>query len=140
MQQFGVLLVLLVASVGDVLGDCTGEPTTFQPGELAIGGKKGKCSNAEVVEATVECSGECTSNSKITFVPGKKPNFEGECKCCKIQTEEKEVKLKCTGKDGVEKEITKTVKFPSSCGCGDCKKGGKKGGKGGKGKRGGKRG
>merc|ERR550519_861809 len=88
------------------------------------------------VRMLTQCTGTCDSTSKVTFTPGKKPEFEGECNCCKLQPEEMEVKLKCTKTDGTDAEITKTMKFPTSCGCGECKKKGKKGGK--KGKKGGK--
>jgi len=132
MYKLSILLVLLVASVGDVLGVCTGTSKTFAPGELKLSGKKGDCENKESVSGILECTGNCDSSTKITFVPGKKPSFEGNCNCCKLDASEKtEVKLSCTLKDGSKKDVTKKLKIPTSCDCGACKKG-KKGGKGGK--------
>jgi len=135
MYTFSIVLVLLVAAVGDVLGTCTGTTKILSKGELKITGKKGSCENSEpIIGVMTECAGSCKSSSKISFTGGKRPKPEGSCECCKLQreTEETEVKLACTKTDGTKVNITKKIKFPKSCGCGECKRGGKKGGKGGK--------
>jgi len=139
MYKFGVFVVLLAVSVGDVLCVCTGTSKTFAVGELKLGKGKAQCENTEEVTGVTKCTGTCDSSVSVVFEGGKKPKFDRDCNCCKLQMEETEVKLSCSKDGGEPKDVTKKIKMPQSCSCDACagKKGGKKGGKGkgGKGRR-----